>query len=131
MELLETQDPHKRKLIEKSERHRQALEKEVKAVSERTERVLKNVLIIGGSLALAYFITSQFYGSRKKKKLKVAKAAPGNLTPRVIEQEDTQPSLLARVGGQFVNQATFLLLQVAKDKLVEYLAERKKKDENS
>ena len=52
MELLETQSPERRKLLETSERHKRELEKEVKSVSEKTEKAITNALIIGGSLAL-------------------------------------------------------------------------------
>ena len=58
MELLETQDPERRKLIETSDRHKRELEKEVKAMSDKTEQVLKNALIIGGALALTYFMSN-------------------------------------------------------------------------
>ena len=45
MELLETQDPEKKRLIETSDRHKHELEKEVKSISDKTERVVKNVII--------------------------------------------------------------------------------------
>jgi reverse gyrase len=133
MELLETQDPHKRKLIEKSERHRKALEKDVKAVSEKTEKVLKNSLIIVGSLTMAYFITSQFNRKRKKKKLGLVEPLLSDGSSFTMTEQDAghPSSLMVRVGGHLINQAVLLLLQVAKDKLVEYLAERRNHNEDS
>ena len=52
MELLETQDPERRKLLETSDRHKREFEKEVKDMSDKTEKVVKNALIIGGVLAV-------------------------------------------------------------------------------
>ena len=75
MELLETQDPEKKRLMEESDRHKQELQKEVKAMSDKTEKVVKNALIIGGALAITYLIVSQL-GSSRKKKNKKAKSIP-------------------------------------------------------
>ncbi len=68
MELLESQDPEKIRLIETSDRHKKALEKEMKSMSDKTERVVKNALIIGGVLAATYFVVSQLSSSKKKEK---------------------------------------------------------------
>ena len=70
MELLETQDPEKRKLLETSNRHRQEMEREIKDISQKTEKVLKNALIIGGALALTYIVVNQLSSSKTKKKKK-------------------------------------------------------------
>ena len=68
MELLESQDPEKKRLIETSERHKRALEKEVSEITEKTDKMLTNALIIGGSLLATYFVVSAFSGGSKKKK---------------------------------------------------------------
>lgn len=67
---MQTQDPEKKRLIEESERHKNELQKEVKAMSDKTERAVKNALIIGGTLAITYLIVSQLGSSRKKEKQK-------------------------------------------------------------
>ena len=85
MELLETQDPDKKKLIETSDRHKRAMEKELSDLTEKTDRVLKNALIIGGSLALTFLVISALSKKRKKKKKKLAleASAQADLTPDV------------------------------------------------
>lgn len=134
MELLETQDPEKKKLIESSERHRRELEKEVTDLRSRTEKILLNTLIIGGALAVTYFAVRSFTGGGKKKKSRKAAAAmhPGE-TPEEVEasRDDGQPTILSKVGTALLSQATFLLLDMAKDKLTEYLQSRKTRDEAS
>jgi hypothetical protein len=136
MELLESQDPLKKKLVESSERHKRELAREVKEISEKTERAMKNALIIGGSLALAYLVVSQISSSTKKKKknklgkipkLKIAKIE----NEEVEENEDVEPNLISKIGTQVMNQATALLLEVAKEKLIEFLASKLKRDESS
>jgi len=136
MELLESQDPEKKKLIETSDRHKRALEKEVNELTEKTERVLTNALIIGGSLALTYFVISSFSGGkrkRKKKKNKDSKAVIPEGTEGVeeIPDEIETPSLIGQIGTKVLNHATGLLLDIAKEKLFEYLESRKKGNENS
>lgn len=134
MELLETQDPEKKKLIETSERHKRALEKEVQGLSQQTDRILKNALVIGGTLALTYLVISSVSTKRKKKKKKLAQAAAmasGQTLATVEEQDDDTPSLLVQVGKKIIDQASLVLLDIAREKVSEYLANRKKQDENS
>lgn len=136
MELLESQDPEKRRLIEKSERHKRELEKEVTALSDKTEKMLTNALIIGGALALSYFVVTQLSGKSKKKKkkqkLKKQKVAAVISNGHAAEdEEDDQetsatPSLISEIGSRVVNQATVILVDLARQKLMEYLASRKK-----
>jgi hypothetical protein len=129
MELLETQDPEKKKLIETSHRHRQEMERELKDISERTEKVLKNALIIGGALALTYIVVSQLSSKSKKKKSK--KAEEPTHDEHEVADVDESPSLLSKMGDKALNLGTVLLLDLAKEKLADYLLHRKSKNENS
>lgn len=128
MELLETQDPEKKKLIEASERHKRELEKEIHEMSDKTEQAVKNALIIGGTLAAVYLAVRLASGTKKKRE----KIKGENL---VNEEEDDQevyasakksytPSFLSQVGERLAAQATAMVLQVAKDKLAEYISKR-------
>lgn len=135
MELLETQDPDKKKLIEASDRHKRAMEKELTDLTQKTDRVIKNALIIGGSLALTFLVISALSKKRKKKKKKLAleAAAQPGLTPEADAEEDDDEgtSILGTVGTQLLNQASVILLDVARQKLKEYLATRNTPDEHS
>jgi hypothetical protein len=130
MELLETQDPEKRRLLETSERHRRELEKEVSDITKKTERVLTNALIVGGVLAVAYFAVSQFSKKSKKKKHKKHKAVvtDDDATEEQLAAAPAPPSLLAEIGTKVVNQATLILIDIAREKLMEYLENRKRND---
>ena len=134
MELLETQDPEKQRLIATSDRHKYELEKEVKEISDSTERVVKNALIIGGALAITYLVVSSLNSSNKKKKKAKAKQTGAVTTEDEsdVEKASTSfaPSFLSQVGERLATQATALLLGLAKDKLAEYL-NRKQPNENS
>ncbi len=133
MELLESQDPEKKKLIETSDRHKRALEKEVHDMTKKTERMLTNALIIGGSLALTYFLVNSLSGGKKKKRKNKTLKAPETAIDGVdtIEEEDQGPSIVSQIGTHILNKATVLILDIAKEKLIEYLESRKKADENS
>ena len=132
MELLETQDPEKRKLLETSERHRRELEKEVSDITKKTERVLTNALIVGGLLAVTSFALSQLSGKSKKKKPKTHKgdavAADADTAEEQLLAAPAAPSLLAEIGTKVVNQATMILIDIAREKLMEYLENRKRND---
>ena len=133
MELLETQDPEKKKLIETSERHKREMQKEVSAITDKTEKALKNALIIGGSLALTYILISQIGASKKKKKKVKSKIVKNELEEddEVIETSSGVPSFIKQIGENLASQATLILLDLAKDKLAEYLNKRKAENENS
>ena len=135
MELLETQDPDKKRLIETSDRHKRAMEKEIGDLTEKTDRMVKNALIIGGSLVVTYFVISALSQKRKKKKKKIANAEAAKtgegMDPVVDDEVDDGPSVLGQVGTQLLNQASLVILDIARQKLSEYLATRKKPDEHS
>jgi len=127
MEILETQDPEKRRLIETSDRHRRELEREVKAISDRTEKMLTNALVIGGVLALTYLAVSQLTQSKTRKKSRPKSEGDRDHD----EYEPQEASVISQIGGKVLSQATLVLLDIAKDKLMEYLESRKQKNENS
>lgn len=132
MELLETQDPEKKRLIEASDRHRKELQREVKMMSDKTEKVVKNALIIGGTLAVTYLLVTQLSSGKKKKNKAKAKVHAQNTEPELESAPVyTPPSFFSQIGDRLVNQATFMLLDIAKDKLSEYLSNRKEKHEGS
>jgi len=130
MELLESQDPSKKKLIEQSERYKQEMQRQLKDVSDNSEKMLKNALIIGGALALTYAVVNQLSSTKsKKKKAKIVQ-------PKVVEaaQEETEeesPSMLSHIGDKLVNTATLFLLDIAKEKLSDYLRNKKQNDAHS
>ena len=131
MELLETQDPEKKKLIETSERHKRELEKEIHEMSDKTERTLKNALIIGGTLAVVYLIVSNINTTKKKRKKVRADAAREGIIAEEADDDAEESSVsgassfISQVGERLTAQATAMLLEMAKDKLAEYLNKRK------
>jgi hypothetical protein len=130
MELLETQDPEKRRLIEMSDRHKRELEKEMKSMTEKTEKTLKNALIIGGVLALTYLAVNQLSSTGKKKKRTKTKSAVTNVADEEMEEEET-PSLFSQLSTKVADTASVILLDLAKEALSEFLKTRKEKDGNS
>lgn len=136
MEILESQDPEKKRLIEASDRHKRALEKGVSDLSNDTQKLLTNALIIGGTLAVSYFLVRQFSGSsgkskKRKKKHKVTVVQPKVSTDQEDDEDDDSsgsPSLLADIGTRVANQATVVLIDLARQKLMDYLDSRKKEE---
>jgi hypothetical protein len=133
MELLGTDDPIKSQLLKKSAQHREELEHDVQLISDRTQRVITNALVIGGALALTYFVVSRFSGSGKKRKSKTRKIRVVNAAP-VTEAEvesaaPAAPGLVSQIGTALASQASVFLLSLAKEKLSEYLASQAEKKE--
>lgn len=124
MEILETAHPEKQRLIEASNQHKREIQKEMHNISEKTERVLKNALIIGGALAVTYLLVSQLSSSRKKSKRAKTKALEETEEVELV-QASTTPSFASKVGEKLLSTATVVLLDLAKDKLAEYMRNRK------
>jgi hypothetical protein len=131
MELLDTDDEMKRELLRKSAHHRDELEGEVKLITENTQRVLTNALIIGGSLALTYILVRQFTKTPKRKrkvraaKIKLVKDAPMS---EVEEAEASEsPGVFGQIGAAVAGQASMFLLNLAKEKLSEFLQSQAEK----
>ena len=110
MELLETQDPDRRKLIETSDRHKRELEKDIKSASDKTEQFTKNALIIGGVLAVTYLLVSQLSGSKKKKKKTKVKEGTSTETDEELEEEPTTPSVFSQIGAKVADKIHWALL---------------------
>ncbi len=128
MELLDTDDPIKSALLTKTARHRADLEEETRAIAERTEKIITNAVVIGGALALTYFLYTQLSGSKKKKVKKKERDV------EVEEEEEetatsTARTILSQVGTALVSPGGVLLLALAKEKLTEYL--RAQADKNN
>lgn len=121
MDLLESNDP-KVELLKKSAMHRHELEAEVKNISERSERLITNALIIGGTLAVAYLLVRQFSGSSYKKNSKGLKAMDtSKVETNAPKEGPSTPGIAAQIGSALASHATVFLLTIAKEKLSEYL----------
>ncbi len=136
MELLDSDDPVKGQLLRKSAQHREQLEEDARLISERTEKIITNALIIGGALAATYFIVSRFSGSKaKKSKLKkVRLVKEENNADEVVVEAATpeEPGMISQIGTALANQATVFLLTLAKEKLGEFMqAQTGKKDKSN
>lgn len=131
----EIDDPIKSSLLKKSEQYREELEEEAKVLSDRTEKIITNALIVGGSLALTYFLYRQFSGGSKKNKVR-SKAKKAKTTDDITdveeeEVEDSGPSkIISQIGTALVSQASVFLLSIAKEKLSEYLQAQAQKKSN-
>jgi hypothetical protein len=133
----EIDDPVKSSLLKKSAQYREDLEDEAKVITDRTEKIITNALIVGGSLALTYFLYRQFSGGGSKKnktkakKVKIVDAAPE--IEEAVEKTSGAGKLISQIGTALVSQASVFLLSMAKEKLAEYLQaqEQKKTDERS
>jgi len=123
MELSDTEDVRSI-LLKKQEIHKKELEAEVKMLSENTEKLAKKALIIGGTLMVSFIIVRQLTKSRSKKKARVIlKEQPATETYLAAAQP-SRPGIVSQIGSALAAQAAVFLLDLAKDKLAEYLQSR-------
>ena len=114
-------------MLKKSAKHKKGLEDEIKLFSENTDKIITNALIIGGTLALTYFLISQFSKSKSKskskgKKIKLIKERDSNVEEaESVENDSDDDSVVGRIGSAIAAQATVFLLGLAKDKLSAFL----------
>ena len=117
----------KKKLQTQSDLYKDEFEKELKMVKYQTNELLKNTLIIGGSLALTYILFRQISKSKKKKKIVRAynAMAQGEASLPIeaipVEQPSRFSMIASEVGTTIANEITFFLLKLAKEKLLELL----------
>lgn len=125
MEILEKQDPEKKRLMDEAKKHKDKLAGEVRLVSERTEQIMTNAIVIGGALALTYLLVQQFSGRKSKKKksktVKLVTQPTESTASAEPEEESTGNSILEQIGAKIANEASVFLLNLAKEKLSEYL----------
>jgi hypothetical protein len=134
MELLESNDP-KTHLLRKAASQKQALNDEVQFISDKTEKMIKNALIIGGTLAATYFIynlLSDGDSKKKKRKIKVLPVAANTNEETEEVNESAVSGMISKVGTVLASQAAVFLLSLAKEKIGEYLETRAiKKNDNT
>lgn len=127
-----TDDPVKGQLLKKSALHREQLEEEVKIISESTEKILINALIVGGALAATYLLVSSFSGSKSKRKknraakIKLVQGGDKDASS-YVPAEPEMPGIVSQIGTALASQATVFLLSLAKEKLVEFLQAQSEK----
>jgi hypothetical protein len=125
MDLFESNDQKKMDLLNRSSQHRQGVEDEVKLISERTQRIVTNALIVGGTLAATYFIARKISKrSKKKGHSKKVKNIPASMMyerESHVEEESDSPGVMSKIGSALLSQATIFLLGIAKEKISQFL----------
>ena len=137
MKAMETDDLVKSQLLQNAAQQREEIESEMHEITDRTEKVLTNAIIIGGALALTYFLVRGFSAKKKRKarkaKAKVKATEVDDAEEAEVYEESGPARILSQIGTAVASQATMILLDLAKEKLMEYLQAQaqKKANENS
>lgn len=118
MELSETHDPERQRLVEAALQHKRGLEHEVEKIAFRSEQAIKTALVIGGALAVTYLLVKQLTRAKEQPSESERGAAPASAA------QPQEPSLLSAVGGKVVNAATLLLLDVVRERVSDFLKAR-------
>ena len=132
---METDDPEKGQLLQRSAHHREAMEEEVKLISEQTEKIITSAIVVGGALAITYFLVTRLSGSNEKAKVKYHKTklinrSEDNDSGVESIQQPEEAGLVSQIGAALVAQATTYLLTIAKEKLMEFIESQSAKKGN-
>jgi hypothetical protein len=123
MELLET-NGDKDLLVKQTEKYKKQLNEEFKSISQNTEKIVTNAVIIGGTLAVTYVVARMFFKSSSKrkalKKFKTLNAGVETMAGPSF-QKDSEPGVVSKIGSALAAQATVFLIGLAKDKLAAYM----------
>lgn len=133
---LESDNPEKGQLLHRSALHRELLEGDVKLITEQSEKMILNALVIGGTLALTYFAISSLSGSSAKEnaktsRIKLVEPRPDKADSHSLSDEPAEAGIVSKIGSVLLAQATGFLLSVAREKLVEFLQSKTVKKDNT
>ncbi|MBL3654936.1 hypothetical protein [Fulvivirga sediminis] len=109
-----------------SEKHRDNLKEDIDVLISRSKDLAMGAAVIGGGFALSYYLIKKLGGS---KKVKVSKK--NNHEDHTSEMTiEKQPSMMSNIGHVVLTEITIFLLAIAKEKLIEYLQNINKGEEN-
>jgi hypothetical protein len=127
-------EKQKAQFIHEVDLHKSDVEEEINQLKEKAERVLTTALIVGGALALTYFIAKRFtHSPSAKKTVKSKKKIRSIQEDQDFEDDQSETTgtragdLLGKVGESLINQATAMLLDIAKEKLIEFILTQQSK----
>lgn len=126
MEILESADPQHRKLLEEVRRRKEQLDSETGTLSRRSEKVVRNALIIGGVLLASYLVYRAVSGGGKKEKPKEStdQKSGDTKTPQA-------PSMISVLGRRLGQVAAIFVLNLARERIAAWLTSKKSGNETA
>jgi len=115
MELFEAKEEEKKKLLEVSNECEAEIEREIARILDKSGNFIASTLIITGSLVLGYSLINGL-GRKKNKKIKKKTETTSNLEG---------DSLFSQIGSTVASYSMLLILDIAREKLVQYIESKK------
>lgn len=107
-------EEHKKALQQNSLVHRQAFEQELSVLVDKSKKIATKTLIIGGSLAVSYYVVKKIFGTKKKHK----KKSDGMTKETVIRKKS---SVSSKIKSLIMTEVAVFLMAIAKKQLQAYL----------
>ena len=120
--MIKDPEVEKERLIEDSERYKENFESEFSELTGRIERGLLTGLVVGG---LAYLTYKVIRGMNKPD------ADEQELVNEKVKKKSSTDNSLGKVGQHIAQVIALVLINLAKEKLTEFLNERKQQDDLS
>ena len=126
MELLETADPEKKRLMDEVRKRREQLDAEAGSLARKSNRQLSNALMIAGVLVGSYLIYRAISGSRKSQK-----DQPVRDGAEKKASSETSRKSANTMGSRLAQLAVVFLLNLARERVAAWLASRKQPHETA
>lgn len=102
----------------------------VESAPQDTQRIIKTALIVGGTLATAWFIFRLIRTNSKKKTKHTAVTPPTAAEPQPVQAAaPASGDILSAIGDRVAKEATIFLLNLAREKIEAWLASKRTVDE--
>lgn len=126
MEILESADPQQKKLLEEVRRRKEQLDSEAGILARRSEKAIRNALIISGVLLASYLVYRAVSRGNKKEKVKES-------TDQQPEEVKAQPgpSMLSVIGRRIGQVAAIFVLNLARERVAAWLTSKKSGNETA
>jgi len=125
MEFLQGSNKEMSALLQRVNLKKSEMEEEAAKLSNQSDKMIKNALIIGGALVVTFFVVRSLTGKSSKKNDK-------ELNPQdSSDQEPAGSSMISEIGSRVAEAAVVFLLGLAKEQLSGYLKSRQKENENT
>jgi len=118
----------KRQLLETSLEYKEEIREAFQAVMSRLGKTGVNALLISGSLAMSYLLYRAMATP-----VKTIKRKKNNIAENEAQVVDVYqpPTMIDKLADKILEQALLFLLSLAKQKLIEYLNDQSKKNDNT
>ena len=120
----------KKELLLASEEYREEIKAGLKSVADSLGETGRNALIIGGSVLVGYLLYRAFSSDNEDEEPTVKIQKRPITDSEIYMQQPKSPRVIDKVAEKIMDTATVFLLEIAKQKLAEFLEQNQQNRKN-